>query len=171
MTTIQSLLEISESGGVYDVVLINRGVFDLTAWLRYYYTLGYISDEKLEFWDRFICQEEWRLLEDVVILFWTSPEASVQREEEEVALIGARNKSRQKAIREMHMPNHVNTTSLVKLKDSYLAAYNRHISDFCIFNLETTKISTGELSEKVMEICEPLIINRTLQLRLPLVSL
>lgn len=78
-STIKNLVEIKNEQKL-DVILINRGLFDLLAMIDLYHDQGYISKKELRSLSASLSTKKLCDIEDVVIFIKTTPEISIQRE-------------------------------------------------------------------------------------------
>lgn len=78
-TTIRNLVEIADEKKS-DVVILNRGLFDILAFLDLYYEQGHISKRELITHATSLTTKKLCDLEDVVIILKTTPEVSLHRE-------------------------------------------------------------------------------------------
>ena len=66
----------------YDLVILDRGLFDALIWLQMQQEVGQASPEEFSIFTDFVNLPRWRLLEDSVALVNTAPERAMHRENE-----------------------------------------------------------------------------------------
>ena len=64
----------------YDLAILDRGLFDALAWFELLQMRGEITEEKRDHIHNFLCIDNWRHAIDMVLLFTTDPETSLERE-------------------------------------------------------------------------------------------
>jgi predicted NUDIX family phosphoesterase len=66
----------------YDLVILDRGLFDALIWLQMQKEVGQVSASEFSIFTEFVNLPRWRLLEDSVALIVTEPARAMQRENE-----------------------------------------------------------------------------------------
>ena len=109
----------------YDVILLDRGLFDATAWLQLFESKGQLEDEnhRKTFTD-FLRLKKWLLQVKQVFVFFCSPTAALERER-------LRGKLSTKPGRVISSP------FLVELRAAYAKACDCYQDDFDLATLET----------------------------------
>ena len=108
----------------YDLAILDRGLFDALAWFELLKIRGEITEEKRDQVHNFLCIDNWRSLIDLVLLFSTDPETSLEREN--------RDKLTSEEGRAM------NPTTLEQLNEAYDIVQRRYSDQFSEFQLIDT---------------------------------
>ena len=78
---VNNLLEaLLVSGPTYDVVVLDRGIFDVLAFIHLLRLQGEIAEDEESVLSQYLLFERWRISIDVVFLLITAPEEALQRE-------------------------------------------------------------------------------------------
>lgn len=74
------LLERANEESPFDLVLLDRGLFDVNCWLRLLEARDELTREAREIFQRFFLFDDWRSKTDIVALFTVDPEIALSRE-------------------------------------------------------------------------------------------
>ena len=64
----------------YQIVILDRGLFDALVWFQFLKARGDVTDEERDTIHRFLLVDHWRKYIDIVFLFETDPGTSLERE-------------------------------------------------------------------------------------------
>ena len=121
------LLDVLDHPPKYDVVIVNKGLFDTLGFLHLYEDLRRIKKKDAKVLRDFLLLARWRSLEDIVLLLNISPVESIHREEKEVREIGAR---LARTFDPLTLPkppkNIVSDNGLSKLNESYQQVHDKY---------------------------------------------
>ena len=140
------LLEGRYGSDRYDLVIMDRGLFDALAWFQLLQEQGSISGEECDVIQQFLLVGHWQSLVDMVFLFQTDPSTSLKRE------------NRDKLIAEPGRA--MNPSFLQALNSAYEAIRTSYSSQFGSMHIintsddgdRTTPQSTAfEVAQKILE--------------------
>ena len=79
--SIKSLVGVLESErALYDVVILDRGIFDAMCWFQWLFNSGKMSGKMKQIMDQFLSMEELIAYIDIVFAYTAQPEVSIERE-------------------------------------------------------------------------------------------
>jgi len=78
--SLSHLLEKAKEDAPYDLVLLDRGLFDVTCWVEYLGKTEQISSEERTIVREFFLLERWKTLIDMVVLMTVQPNTALERE-------------------------------------------------------------------------------------------
>jgi hypothetical protein len=78
--SLSNLLERTYEAGPFDLVLLDRGLFDVTCWMSLLQRRSAITDEERQAIERFFLLPRWRQLTDLVVLVTVQAELALERE-------------------------------------------------------------------------------------------
>ena len=113
----------------YNLVIMDRGLFDALAWFELLRGRGEIKSEDCDTIQRFLMVGHWQQLVDVVFLFQTDPETSLERE------------NRGKLIEEPGRA--MNPQALQTLNKAYQTIRNQHSEQFSSLHVVDTSRNSG----------------------------
>ena len=88
-TTLAQMLEAGQTGGKDDVVIMDRGLYDALAWMRWLENSGKMSTRDREIIDAFITLDLWVDMIDLVFVMKVTPSEALAREfKDQVTLKG-----------------------------------------------------------------------------------
>ncbi len=79
-TTLAQMLEAGQKGAPHDVVIMDRGLYDALAWMRWLENSGQMKTAHKEIIDDFITLDLWVDMIDLVFVMKVSPSEALQRE-------------------------------------------------------------------------------------------
>ena len=127
------ILEGKYGSDKYNLVIMDRGLFDALAWFELLKSEGDINENECQTIQDFLLLGEWRNLVGIVFLFETDPATSLQRENDH-KLIDQPGRA-------------MNPEFLQKLNDAYTATKERYSSEFPLFHVVNTSESEGSTAE------------------------
>ena len=133
----------------YHIVILDRGLFDALAWFELLKQNGSITSEDCCAIHRFLLVGHWRELVDMVFLFQTDPDTSLERE------------NRNKLIDEQGIT--MNPDSLSNLNAAYDATQGQYADKFSQFHLISTRKGKSTELSTAFQVAEA-IIDRLSQL-------
>ncbi len=139
------ILEGRHGSDQYNLVIMDRGLFDALAWFELLKDKGDVTNEECSIVQSFLMVDHWRELIDMVFLFKTDPPTSLKRENN--------NKLIDEPGRAM------NTAALEDLNKAYQAISSKYASQFNRLHVVDTDDSHGstpqstayEVAEKIIE--------------------
>ena len=129
----------------YQLVIMDRGLFDALAWFELLKAKSSITDAECSTIQNFLLVGHWRELIDIVFLFKTDPKTSLERE------------NRDKLIEEPGLT--MNPSFLQELNEAYQVTRNKHSSHFKQFHVvntsgdqsSTPQSTAFEVTSKILE--------------------
>lgn len=79
-STLSDYLDLIQEDHGYDIILIDRGIFDSLCWIQWLITDNKLSNEEMNIIESFITLKRWMKSVDMVYVFKASPDVSLQRE-------------------------------------------------------------------------------------------
>jgi hypothetical protein len=79
-STLAQMLDASQNGSPYQVVILDRGLFDALVWMRWMQDQGQLGAEDREVIHRFFTLPYWRDRLDILFVMEVAPETSLRRE-------------------------------------------------------------------------------------------
>ncbi len=132
----------------YNLVIMDRGLFDALAWFELLQGKGNVTEEECSIFQKFLMIGHWRQFEDMVFLFTTDPDTSLERE------------NREKLIVEPGLT--MNPQFLADLNGAYQTIIGKYSSQFSNLQIvdtgqrqDTTPQSTAfQVAEKIIHLME-----------------
>ena len=132
----------------YNLVIMDRGLFDALAWFELLQGKGNVTEEECSVIQKFLMIGHWRQFEDMVFLFTTDPDTSLERE------------NREKLIVEPGLT--MNPQFLADLNGAYQTIIGKYSSQFSNLQIvdtgqrqDTTPQSTAfQVAEKIIHLME-----------------
>ena len=132
----------------YNLVIMDRGLFDALAWFELLQGKGNVTEEECSIIQKFLMIGHWRQFEDMVFLFTTDPDTSLERE------------NREKLIVEPGLT--MNPQFLADLNGAYQTIIGKYSSQFSNLQIvdtgqrqDTTPQSTAfQVAEKIIHLME-----------------
>ena len=130
----------------YQLVILDRGLFDALAWFQLLANRDEIDQETCDRVHSFLLIEKWRSVVDEVFLFTTDPETSMNRENQN-ALIDEPGTT-------------MNNTFLQRLNDAYGAVREKYSNDFSHFQVIDTSASENTTLQSTAAQIAGIILDR-----------
>ena len=121
----------------YDVVLLDRGLFDATAWFHYLEDAGKLTEEERKFMTKFVRVDHWRSAVKQVFLFRCTVEVSQEREFKD-------------KLTEKHGAT-TRTSFLNDLLRVYESAESCYGDEFTIFRIQTDSTDPKRVASEVLQ--------------------
>lgn len=80
-TSLVQMIEAREKD--YDVVILDRGIFDSLCWMNFMEMTGRLTDSEKRIIDSFLLLDRWKSLVDIVFVMTTTPQEAINREFQE----------------------------------------------------------------------------------------
>ena len=128
----------------YNLVIMDRGLFDALAWFELLQGKGDVTEEECSVIQKFLMIKHWRQFEDMVFLFKTDPDTSLERE------------NREKLIGEPGLT--MNLQFLADLNGAYQTIIDKYSSQFS--NLQIVDTGQGQdttLQSTAFQVAERII--------------
>jgi hypothetical protein len=162
LNMVNKLQEYADMPEKYDVVLVNRGLFDALAWLQWWrqWDKKFTEGDQHEF-ESLLLHSQWRDLVDYVFLLRVSPAESIRREysedgdAREVVDYLARKYDKGSAIR---IPTFANEEALRLLNESYEYALCSYKQLFRSYPVESMDVR--QAADDIMKVVHPRLPHR-----------
>lgn len=130
----------------YQLVILDRGLFDALAWFQLLVSRGQINQETCDQVHNFFLIDKWRSIIDEVFLFTADPDTSMDRENQN-ALIDEPGST-------------MNPPSLQELNSAYSSVRDRYANDFQHFEMIDTSSSQDTTPQSTAALVADLILDR-----------